>query len=199
MHPADIDPQSGCRLPLPQRDELDAGGQRIYDRLADTSGGTLRGLKGPGGIMLHSPALSQLSQPLNHYLRYEAGLDPRVREIAILTTARALDSRFEWAAHEPEGLREGVPPEIIDIIKYRRATAGLDEADAVIIDLGREMFTARKVRPDTFARALRQFGRRALVDLVALMGNYAAAAALLTAFDMQLDPSQKALLPVDAP
>jgi hypothetical protein len=37
---------------------------------------------------------------------------------------------------------------------------------------------------------LRQFVRRALVDLVALMGNYAATAVLLTAFDMQLDPGQ---------
>jgi 4-carboxymuconolactone decarboxylase len=42
----------------------------------------------------------------------------------------------------------------------------------------------------TFARALTLFGRRKLVDLVALMGNYAATAAMLTAFDMQLDPDQ---------
>jgi 4-carboxymuconolactone decarboxylase len=47
----------------------------------------------------------------------------------------------------------------------------------------------------TFARALRQFGRRALVDLVAVMGNYAGTAALLTAFDMQVDPGQPPLLP----
>jgi len=38
-------------------------------------------------------------------------------------------------------------------------------------------------------------GRRALVDLVALMGNYAGTAALLTAFDMQLDPGQAPPLP----
>ena len=197
MHPADIDPESGCRLPLPRRDELDAEGRQIYDRLADASGGTLRGLRGPGGIMLHSPALSQRSRPLNHYLRYESGLGGRVRELAILTTARAHDSQFEWAAHEPEALREGLSPEIVDIVRHCRSTAGLDEADAIVIDLGREMFTARKVTPETFARALRQFGRRSLVDLVALMGNYASTAALLTAFDMQLDTGQPILLPMD--
>ena len=48
----------------------------------------------------------------------------------------------------------------------------------------------------TFARSLRQFRHRALVDLVALMGNYAATAALLTVFDMQLDPDQTPLLPL---
>ena len=197
MYPKDVDPRSGCRLPLPQREELPPDAQRSYDMLADPRGGTLRGLRGPGGIMLHSPDLSRHSRPLNHYLRHEAGLSGRVRELAILTTARALDSQFEWAAHEAEAVRQGISPEIIAIVRERRGTAGLAAADAIVIDLGREIFTARNVRPDTFARALGQFGRRALVDLVALMGNYAATAALLTAFDMQLDPGRAPPLPVD--
>jgi 4-carboxymuconolactone decarboxylase len=197
MVPQDIDPESGCRLPLPKREELDGDAQRVYDSLADPGRGSLRGLKGPGGILLHSPDLARYTRPLNHHLRHEAGLGGRVRELAILTTARALDSQFEWCAHEAEALRQGISPEIVDIVKYRKDTAALDEADRVVVDLGREIFTSRKVTPGTFARALGRFGRRALVDLVALMGNYAGTAALLTAFDMQLDPGQPALLPVD--
>jgi len=191
----DIDPESGCRLPLPRRDELDAAAQAIYDRLANPDGGTLRGLRGPGGIQLHSPDLARHSRPVNHYLRYEAGLGGRVRELAILVTARALDSQFEWAAHEDEALKEGIALEIIDIVRYNRDTGGVAEADAIVIELGREIFVARKVSPATFTRALKQFGRRGLVNLVALMGNYAATAALLTAFDMQLDPGQEPKLP----
>jgi putative methionine-R-sulfoxide reductase with GAF domain/alkylhydroperoxidase family enzyme len=189
-YPEDIDPESGCRLPLPRREDLDAEGQRAYDRLADPAGGTLRGLRGPGGIQLHSPELSRRSRPVNHYLRHEAGLGGRVRELAILTTACELDGRFEWAAHEPAALDEGISREIIGIIKYRRDTSELAAGDRIVIDLGREMFGARKVSQMTYARALQQFGRRKLIDLVALMGNYAATAALLTAFDMQLDPNQ---------
>jgi putative methionine-R-sulfoxide reductase with GAF domain/alkylhydroperoxidase family enzyme len=189
-YPDDVDAESGCRLPLPRREDLDAEGRRAFDRLADPAGGTLRGLRGPGGIQLHSPKLSRRSRPVNYYLRYESGLGGRVRELAILTTARELDNRFEWAAHMPAALAEGISHEIVDIIKYRRDTSGLAEADAIVIALGREIFGARKVMPATFATALRQFGRRKLVDLVALMGNYAATAALLTAFDMQLDTDQ---------
>jgi 4-carboxymuconolactone decarboxylase len=195
MYPEDVDPESGCRLPLPRREELDDAGQRIYDSLADPEGGTIKGLRGPGGILLHSPELSRYTRPLNRYLRHEAGLGGRIRELAILTTARELDSQFEWAAHEPEALGEGVSREIVEIIKHRKDTKGLDEADAIVIELGHEIFGARKVTSATFARALRQFGRRTLVDLVALMGNYAGTAALLTAFDMQLDPSQPPPLP----
>jgi 4-carboxymuconolactone decarboxylase len=197
LQPPDVYPESGCRLPLPERAELDPIRRRIYDSLVDPRGGTLRGLQGPGGIMLHSKGLARHSRPLNQYLRFESGLSGRVREIAILTTARALDSQFEWAAHEPAALREGVPPAVIDVIKHRRSTAGLDDVDAAVIELGREIFTARAVSAGTFARALRAFDRAALVDLVALMGNYAATAALLTAFAMQLDAGQAPPLPVD--
>ena len=93
MYPDDIDPESGCRLPLPRREKLNAEAQAVYDRLADPAGGTLRGLRGPGGIQLHSPELSRHSRPLNNYLRYQAGLSGRVRELAILATARELDSQ----------------------------------------------------------------------------------------------------------
>jgi 4-carboxymuconolactone decarboxylase len=180
---------------LPRRDELDEQGRRIYNRLADPGGGTLRGLRGPGGIQLHSPELARRSRPVNHYLRNEAGLGGRVRELAILATAREHDSAFEWAAHEPAALAEGISPEIIDIIRWRGPTAALAEPDAIVVDLAREVFTARRVAPQTYARALHQFCPRALVDLVALMGNYASTAALLTAFDMQLDPGQPPPLP----
>ena len=195
MLPEDIDPESRCRLPLPQRTELDALGQKLYDETLDPKGGTIRGLKGPSGIQLHSPGVAQFARPLNRYLRYEAGFGGRVRELAILATARECDSQFEWAAHEKEALREGISPPIIEIVKHRRGTEGLDEADAVIIELGRAIFGTRKVAREIFARALKQFGRRKLVDLVSLMGNYAATAALLTAFDMQLDEGQEPPLP----
>ncbi|HEV2099898.1 MAG TPA: carboxymuconolactone decarboxylase family protein, partial [Stellaceae bacterium] len=141
------------------------------------------------------PELSRRSRPVNHYLRYDAGLGGRVRELAILTTARELGSDFEWAAHEPAALAEGISREIVDIIKYSGDTRGLAEGDAIVIDLGREIFGARKVSAETYAHALRLFGRRKLVDLVALMGNYAATAALLTAFDMQVGDGHAAALP----
>src|SRR4029077_6391492 len=151
MYPEDVDPESGCRLPLPNREQLDDAGRRTYDSLADPKGGTIRGLRGPGGILLRSPELSGLTRPLNRYLRHETGLGGRVRELAILTTARERDSQFEWTAHEPAALRDGISQEIIEVIEHRKGTNGLDEADATVIELGREIFGARKVTLATFA------------------------------------------------
>jgi 4-carboxymuconolactone decarboxylase len=193
--PSDIDPQSGFRLPLPKREDLDEAGKRDYDRAA-TPGQSIVGLRGPSGIRLYSPKTSEHLYALNQYLRFHAGFTPRVREIAILTTAREMDSQFEWAAHEPEALKEGVEPSVIDVIKYRKATAGLNETDATVIELGRQLWRDHKVTSATFAKAKELFGPHKLVELVLLMGNYAGTAALLTAVDMQLREGKKPLLPI---
>jgi 4-carboxymuconolactone decarboxylase len=193
--PSDIDPQSGFRLPLPKREELDEASRKIYDR-GTTPGATIMGLQGPAGIQLYSPQTAPHLTAINRYLRYEAGFTPHVREVAILATAREMDSQFEWAAHEPEALKEGVPQAVIDVIKFRRSTEGLDETDATVIELARQLWRDHKVTSEMFAKAKALFGPHKLIDLVLLMGNYAGTAALLAAVDMQLHSGNRPLLPV---
>jgi 4-carboxymuconolactone decarboxylase len=192
--PIDIDPQSGFRLPLLKRDDLDEGGKRAYDR-AHTPGKTILGLRGPAGIRLYGSKTAEAHDTINQYLRFQAGFDAKLREIAILTVAREMDSQFEWAAHEPEALKAGVAPEIIDVIKYRKPTDSFSETDAAVIEFGRQLFHDHKVTSAAFARMRALFEPAQLVDLVLLMGNYAGTAALLAAFDMQV-PDGKPLLPV---
>ena len=193
--PADVDPESGFRLPVPRREDLDETGRKLYDR-ATTPGATIAGLQGPAGVQLYSTRTAHHLTALNRYLRYEASISARVREIAILTTARELDSQFEWVAHEPQALEEGIEPTVIDIIKHRKPTSGLPEPDAMVIELGRQIWRDHKVTSELFARLKAQFGANKLVDLVLLMGNYAGTAALLAAVDMQLHKGKEPLLPI---
>ncbi len=193
--PADIDPKSGMRLPIPAREDLDKTGQEAFDRAA-APGASIAGLQGPGGISLYTPRLGLMHSAVNRYLRYEAGYSSRVRETAILITAREMDSQFEWVAHEDVGLREGVPQAVIDVIKHRRPTDGLEELDAFIIGLGRELWRDHKVKPATFAKGKALLGPQLLVELVMLMGNYAGTAALLALVDMQLHKGKEPLLPI---
>ncbi|MFC1968523.1 carboxymuconolactone decarboxylase family protein [Chloroflexota bacterium] len=194
--PKDIYPDSGCRLPLPKRDDMDDYEKKVYDKRVDPGRRSMVGLRGPGGIHLHSPRLAEHSTALNRYLRFESGLSGPMRELAILVIAREMDSQFEWTAHEPEALKEGLSQEIIDIVKYRGNVAELPETEAVIIQFGREMLRNKKVASETFAHALKIFGSKQLVALVSLMANYSATAVVLHAFDMQVDPDKKPLLPL---
>ena len=192
--PADVHPDSLSRLPLRRREDMDERGRRFYDAVVDPRSRTLVGLRGPSGIWLHSPELGERVRAVNQYLRFETALDRRLTELAILVTARELDQQFEWTAHEPAALAEGLSAEIIDIVKLRRASAGLPPRESAIIDFGREAFRDKKVRPETFARAVELFGLKGVVNLAALMGNYAMTAVMLGAVDQQLPPGRTPLL-----
>ena len=184
--PNDIDPNSRCRLPLPDRAGLDDAARKTYDSLANPGGGFLAGLRGPGGIRLHSPAFSWGLRPANIRLRDPDVIDARTRELAILITAREHDCQFEWAAHEAEAKSAGVSDKVVNIVRHRSPTTGLPEPDAALITFGRELFGDHRVTPETYARVAVLFDRRMLVDLVNLMGMYAMTAASLIAFDAQL-------------
>jgi hypothetical protein len=186
---------SGFRLPLPKRDELDEQGKKFYDEIASQDGRNIAGLRGPMGIRLYSPKVGELGRELNQYLRFDAGISGPVRELAILVTAREFDNQFEWAAHEPVARKEGLSDAAIDVVKNRKSTTGLSDEQAVVIQLGREIFEEKKVTQETFTRAVNKFGKQGLVNLVSLMGGYASTAALLTTFDMQLPAGVKRPLP----
>ena len=151
---------------------------------------------GPGAIRQYSPPVAESMTAVNDYLRRKSGLDNRLVELAILVTAREMDCVYVWTAHEPPALKAGLQPDIIDIVKFRRPVTKLAEKDAVIVQLGREAFGKHKVSSDTFARAEKQFGKQQLVNIVALMGDYAATTILLNVADQHVRPKDKALLPI---
>ena len=194
--PGDVHPESLSRLPLRRREDMDEQGQCFYDTVGGPQSRTLAGLRGPSGIWLHSPVLGDRVRAVNQYLRFETALGRRLTELAILVTARELDNQFEWTAHEPAALGEGLSQEIIDVVKYRRPSIGLGAQESAIVDFGREAFREKKVRPETFARAVELFSHEGVVNLAALMGNYAMTAVILDAVDQQVHPERTPLLPL---
>ena len=195
--PEDVYEESWCRLPLVKRDELTPGAKELFDMHIDPNGDTYAGMRGPGGVRLHSPLLAELARPAAKYLRHDTGLDSKIREVAILIAAREHDSRFEWQQHARVARRVGLSEETIETIKHNKSTEDIDETEAVVIEVGRELFRDHKLSSDLFAKALDIFGEQKLIDLLANMGSYAATAILLAAVNMQLPPDEEPLLPVD--
>ena len=194
--PQDVHPESLSRIPLIQREGMDVEGKRIYDIFVGPQTRTLAGLQGPYGIWLHSPQVGEHLLAASQYLRFRTDLGRRLTELATLVVARELDNQFEWSAHEPEALKEGLEQNIIDVVKSRKDVAGLGEKEAVIIRMGRELFRQKKLSPQTYAQAVRLFGKQGMVNLSALMGHYSMIALMLNTFDQQLRPDMKPLLPI---
>lgn len=194
--PADVNPGSLSRVPLARREDLDDDGKRVYDTLMGPQTRTLAGLQGPYGIWIHSPVVGEQLLSESQYLRYKTDLSRRLTELATLVVARELDQQFEWTAHEPAALGEGLEREIIDIVKFRRDPVGLGEKETVIIQMGRELFRQKKVSSATYADAVGLFGLKGVVNLSALMAHYTMIGMMLNTFDQQLHADWEPMLPI---
>jgi hypothetical protein len=179
--PADIHPDSRSRLPLIRTPAAPATTPpALYSRGLAPEG------TGPGQIARHGAGLKSL----------EASVGRPLVHLAALVAARAHDQQYDWTMTELAAQRDGVPAAIIDIVRSRTATTGLGDKEATIIEFGRELFGKHYVSAELYARALRVFGERDLVDLVGVLAQHAEEDALLTVFDQQLPAGQKPLLPV---
>jgi 4-carboxymuconolactone decarboxylase len=177
--PSDIHPDSRSRLPLIRTPPAAAAmPPALYSRGLAPEG------TGPGQIGRHGAGLKSL----------EASVGRPLIDVAALVSARAHDQQYDWTMTEVAAQRDGVPSAVVDIIRSRKPTTGIGEKEALLIEFGRELFGKHYVAAETYARALRMFGERDLVDLVGVMAQHADDAALFTVFDQQLPAGQKPLL-----
>lgn len=190
--PPDIHPVSLTRLPPLSRADLDDEGKAVYDRIV---GNNPPPRTGPVPMSLYSPRLAQAFSDLNGFLRYNGDLSPRHTEVAILVAAWEIEQQYEYSAHEPAALRFGAPQAVIDTIKYDREPVGLSPEETVIIKLGRQLMREHKVDSDLYAEAVEHFGRKGLVELVTVMGDYVMVGMVLTTIDQHLPEDRPALLP----
>ena len=205
--PEDIPPgiheDSLARTPRIERESLDADGQRAYDVIVNPDSRYADGLRGPIGMWMHSPAMAEHLFPASSYLRFGAdgNRDQRLAELAILTAARALNSQYEWSAHEPLGLGAGLEEEIVDLLRWDTPLAeagdlpGFGEVERTVVRVVRELIREPKLSDEAFADAQRLFGNRGLMDVAGLIGHYTLVNYTLKAFDVQRPPGSELTLP----
>lgn len=190
--PADVDPESLSRLPALTRDELDDEGRAAWDLVV---GDGPRPLTGPAAVSMHSPKVAEAFHLLNQYLRFNGILESRDFEVAILQAAWEFEQPYEWSAHEGAARRLGIPDEVIDAVKYDRDLAGLPDRDRLILRFARALLRDHEVGPELYADVVASFGRRGMVDLATIMGDYIMVGFVLTAADQHLPPNLQNTLP----
>ena len=184
--PDGIHPASRSRLAPIDREGLDTDRRAAYDAAVQV-GSTAATPMGAAALRLHGSGTD---------LRFSGPLGRRLTELAILTTAREHDQPYEWALHELDALAVGLDEVLIDIVRHRTPLTGVGDPEAIIMEVGRELFTTRKLNSDTYAHALATLGKTNLVDLIDLMGRYASTAATLTAFNQQMPLGWRQSLPL---
>lgn len=184
--PKAINPDSRNRLSLIKREDLDERRKKAYDAAVASYAGAAPPIGAE--IRLHGRPITniQLESPLGHALM----------QLAILTTARAHDQPYEWSLHEMQAIAVGLDPKVIDQVRNRKPLNRVADKEAVIIRMGREIFGSHRLSTETYSQALSLLGESNLVDVAALMADYARTSATLTAFNQQLPPGWKQFLPL---
>jgi 4-carboxymuconolactone decarboxylase len=177
--PADLDPQSRARLPYLKKADMDTKGQKLLETFASKDD-TLRG---PLAFAAYNPSVAQALLDLHNAAVTGGTLDPHTRELAILVACRETNYSLEWNGHEASGLKAGIDPKMIDVVRNNRALDGLSEKDAAVIRFGRQMLHDKKVDSATFAKAVELWGKRGTMDMVAVMNTYAVSGYFAIAVD----------------
>ncbi|MGX1098135.1 carboxymuconolactone decarboxylase family protein [Amorphus sp. MBR-141] len=157
------------RLRLPDAAALDAAQQAVYD---DIAGGPRGRVRGPTLVWLHSPALAERAQKVGEYLRWGTDLDARLRELAILVTARHFDSDYIWFNHRTVAADAGLAEDVIRAIEHRERPDFAVDDEAEVFAFATEILTSHRVSDATLRRIVERFGERGAVDLGALIGYY---------------------------
>ena len=185
--PPDINPITLSRLPPVTPQDLDEEGRRLLaERPAAKPG------PGPTHVTSYSPRERSLGIPTG----VNSPVGARYFQLAVLIIAREIDQQYEWSAHEPAGLKQGLEQSVIDVVKHNRDVAGLSDKDATLITFGRTLYREHRVSSELWQKMVGHFGRQHTVQLMMIMGDYFRVGFMMNAIDQHLPPERKPLLPV---
>jgi len=126
----------------------------------------------PFKVYMRSPALASKLEAVSDYVRWGTGQPPRLTELAIMITARHWSSQWIWRGHYRAAVKDGLDPSVgADIAGGRRPTK-MKEDETILYNYATELYRDKAVSDATFAAAVKAFGEKGLIDLVATMGYY---------------------------
>jgi 4-carboxymuconolactone decarboxylase len=172
-----------ARLPSVTREGIREDLRGVFDELNAGPGGIGAG---PMSVLKHSPELAKRAIPLFEYVRNESTVPLPIRELAMLTTARAKDCPYIWNRHVSMARESGVSLDVIEALRDRKPLPPMSELEEAVIAMGMDFFRTHRVSQQMFDVVLSHLGAQGLVELTTLMGFYALLAFNANAVDLDM-------------
>ena len=159
----------------------------LVERIKRERGGKMLNLY---RMLMHSPPVAAGRCSMFTAIRQQGVLPGRARELAILRIAVITAADYEFTAHVPFALREGLTQEQLDTLKSGGDPAGLTDTDNAVLAYADAMTKQVRVPQPVFDAVRKQFNERELVELTATIGGYNLVSRFLEA--MQIDHEEHA-------
>ena len=169
-----------ARIPYPDLARADIA--PLAERIKAERGGRMLNLY---HLLLQSPPVADGWRALLTAVRQQCSLPGRYRELAILQVAVLNRADYEFDAHVPFAIKEGVTREQLDVLRRGGSPEGLTDADRAVIEYTTVMTREVNVPDALFASVKRHFSDREMVELSVTIGAYNLVSRFLVA--MQVD------------
>jgi len=131
-----------------------------------------RGPVGMFNIAVRSPEAGDLLFAMGDRVRFHMSLPDKLKEMAIILTARYWAAQFEWLAHRQAAVQAGLSEDKVKAIADGRRPDGMSADEEAVYNFITELFKTRRVSDGTFAAVENSVGERGVVDLLASAGFY---------------------------
>jgi len=174
-----------ARVPYLNREDLAEADRVIFDNLAAERGGTV------GNIfraLAHTPNLLRRFLGLGGELRNATELDPKLRELAIVTVGRLTDAQYEFVHHWNIARRVGVTREQLEALADFEKSQHFNDQERSVIRYAIEATNNVRVSDATW-NALKLFlDTRRIMELVQNVAFYNMVVRVLVPVGVELEP-----------
>ena len=150
-----------------------------------------RGTGGSFNISLRDPDGGQLFFNMGDRVRFHMSVPDKLKELAILITARYWGAQFEWLAHHRAAVQAGLSEEKVKAIAEGRRPVGMSADEEAVYNFITELFKTKQASDATFAAVKNAVGERGVVDLMVTAGYYQAVSMFMNTDRLPVGPDQQ--------
>ena len=173
-----------ARVPYINRDNLPESQQPIFDQIANTRGS---GVSNVFAALMNSPEAAKAVISIGEYIKNQSHLEPIIRETAILSAAKELNSGYQWAQHETLAREVGVRDEVIESILSGKGPMGLPAKEGIFIQSAKELVKNSKLNDRTYQALDHLLGPQLTVDFIVTVGYYIMLSRVIEGLGVELD------------
>jgi alkylhydroperoxidase family enzyme len=122
--------------------------------------------------LLNSPAIAAGWLHLGTAVRMESSLNGGMRELAICCVAQISGAEYEWRAHAPIAMKEGVSQAQIDALPDWKGSQVYTPAQRAVLAYAEQVTREFDADDATFAAVKEHFNDQEIMELTATIGFY---------------------------
>ena len=174
-----------ARLPYLNREDLPESDREIFDRLVEER-------KTPVGnifrMLAHTPNLLRRFLALGGELRNGTELDPKLRELALMTVGRLTNAEYEFTHHWNLARRVGVSREQLEHLDEFETSSLFNEQERLVMRYALEATMNVAIADATFEAVRKSLGTRRLMELVQNVSFYNMVVRVLVPLGVEVEP-----------